>query len=194
MTRNDDCPCRAACGLDSPPRRKAIKIATAGLAAGLGLTGELGLAKPIAGDRLVSDDYEGKPLPLSPSDVKPGKPLLAFPYDASKNLVRDDSRLNKLVLMRFPESEMDAATKARAAGGVIALSAICTHQACEVKTWLSKEKALVCFCHSSKFLPLSAGEVASGPAARPLPLLPLRLEGEQLVVAGPFSAPPGGAN
>lgn len=194
MTRYDDCPCRAAYRPDSPPRRQVIKIATASLAATLGLTGGLALAKPVAGDRLVSDDYEGKPLPLRPSDIKPGKPMLAFPYDASRNLVRDDSRLNKVVLMRFHESEMDAATKARAAGDVIALSAICTHQACEVKTWLSKEKVLVCFCHSSKFLPLNAGEVTSGPATRSLPLLPLRLEGDQLVVAGPFSAPPGGSN
>lgn len=194
MIRNDDCSCLAACGPDSPRRRKVIKIATAGIAAGLGLTGELAFAKPAVGDRLVADDYEGKPVPLRPSDIKPGKPLLAFPYDSSKGVVRDDSRLNKLVLMRFPESEMDAATKARAAGGVIAMSAICTHQACEVKTWLSKEKALVCFCHASKFLPLNAGEVMSGPAARPLPVLPLRLEADQLVVAGSFSATPGGAN
>ena len=193
MTRHDPCPCHAACGPDSQPRRQVIRIATAGLAAGLGLGGGIALAKPTAGDRLVSDDYEGTPVPLRPSDVKPGKPLLAFPFDPSSKLVRDDSRLNKIVLMRFKESEMDDATKARAAGEVIALSAICTHQACEVKTWLSKENALVCFCHSSKFIPLKAGEVSGGPATRPLPYLPLKLEGDQLVIAGPFSAAPGGS-
>ena len=193
MTRHDPCPCHAASGPDSQPRRQVIRIATAGLAAGFGLGGGIALARPAAGDRLVSDDHDGKPVPLRPSDVKLGKPLLAFPYDASTKLVRDDSRLNKIVLMRFNESEMDAATKARAAGDVIALSAICTHQACEVKTWLSKESALVCFCHASKFMPLKGGEVTGGPATRSLPYLPLKLEGDELVVAGPFSAAPGGS-
>ena len=176
----------------SEPRRRVIRIAAAGLAAPWALAAGLAHAKPMPGDRLVEEDAEGTPTPLRVSDLRLGKPMLAFPFDAAKGEVRSDSRLNKLVLMRFAETEMNAETKGRSAGGVLAFSAICTHQGCDVKTWLSKEKALVCFCHSSKFLLLEGASVASGPAPRALPFLPLSIDGDQLVIAGPFSAPPGG--
>ena len=176
----------------SEPRRRVIRIAAAGLAAPWALAAGLAHAKPMPGDRLVEEDAEGTSTPLRVSDLRLGKPMLAFPFDAAKGEVRSDSRLNKLVLMRFAETEMNAETKGRSAGGVLAFSAICTHQGCDVKTWLSKEKALVCFCHSSKFLLLEGASVASGPAPRALPFLPLSLDGDQLVIAGAFSTPPGG--
>lgn len=147
--------------------------------------------RPQRGDRLVDEDAEGTPVPLRPSDLRPGKPMLAFPFDAAKQIVRNDARANKVVLMRFAEAELDAQTRERAAGGVLAFSALCTHQACDVKTWLAKEKVLVCFCHASKFALLEGGRVASGPATRSLPFLPLVLDGDQLVVAGALSAEPG---
>ena len=185
------CSCHAD-PLVSETRRKVVKIAAAGIAAPWALAAGIAHAKPMPGDRLVEDDAEGTPKPLRVSDLRPGKPLLAFPFDAAKGEVRSDSRLNKIVLMRFAETELDAETKARSAGGVVAFSAICTHQGCDVKTWLPKEQVLVCFCHSTKFLLLEGGRVASGPALRSLPFLPLSLDGDQLVIAGPFSAPAGG--
>lgn len=176
----------------SGTRRKVVKIVGAGIAAPWALAASLAHASPMPGDRLVEDDAEGTPKPLRASDLQPGKPLLAFPFDVAKGEARSESRLNKVVLMRFAETEMSAEIKARSAGGVVAFSAICTHQGCDVKTWLSKEKALVCFCHSSKFMLLEGGSVASGPAPRALPFLPLSLDGDLLVIAGSFSAPPGG--
>lgn len=177
---------------DSETRRKVIKIAAAALTAPLAFAVSVAHARPTPGDRLVAEDAEGPPVPLRVSDLRPGKPLLAFPFDAAKGVVRSDSRLNKVVLMRFTEAEMTAKIKPHAAGGVVAYSAICTHQSCDVKTWLSKEQALVCFCHASKFMLLDGATVSSGPATRALPYLPLSLEGDLLVVAGPFSAAPGG--
>ena len=185
------CPCLAEHPA-SGTRRRIIKITAAGLAAPWALAAGLAHAKPMPGDRLVEEDAEGAPTPLRVSDLRPGKPMLAFPFDAAKGEVRSDSRLNKVVLMRFAENEMNAETKARSAGGVLAFSAICTHQGCDVKTWLPKEQVLVCFCHSTKFLLLEGGSVASGPAPRALPVLPLSLDGDQLVIAGAFSTPPGG--
>ena len=176
----------------SVARRKIIQIAAAGLAAPALLAAGLAAAAPMPGDRLVEDDADGPPTALRPADIRPGKPMLAYPLDAGRRAPRDESRLNKLVLVRFAEADLDAETLARSAGGVLAFSAICTHQGCDVKTWLAKEKALVCFCHSSKFLPLSGGQVVSGPAPRALASLPLALDGDQLVIAGPFSAAPGG--
>jgi Rieske Fe-S protein len=45
----------------------------------------------------------------------------------------------------------------------------------------------VCPCHYSTFDVLRAGERIFGPAVRPLPQLPLRIEGDVLVAAGPLS-------
>lgn len=184
----------------NPARRRIFGIAVAGLAAGLALNGRAARAndgadatRVVIGDRLVEEDAEGEVVPLKLSDVAVGRPLLAFPYDAAAKHARTDSRLNKVLLLRLPESEMDEETKALSAGGVLGFSAVCTHQGCDLKTWIKSEKVLACFCHSSKFDPLARGKVAGGPAPRPLPVLPLRLEGDVIVVAGAFSAEPGGA-
>ena len=186
------CPCHAGLPADQT-RRRIIKITAAGVAAPWALAAGHAHAAPMPGDRLVEEDAEGTPTPLRAADLRPGKPLIALPFDTAKGEVRSDSRLNKIVLMRFADADMNAETRARSAGGVLAFSAICTHQGCEVKTWLAKEQALVCFCHSTKFLLLDGARVASGPAPRALPLLPLSLDGDQLLIAGAFSTPPGGA-
>jgi Rieske Fe-S protein len=169
-----------------------IGIAAVGVVAPLAVMSRPAVAA-VAGDRLVEEDAEGAPAPLRAADLKPGKPMLAFPFDAKAGKRRDETRLNKIVLIRLPEADMTPETRARSAGGVVAYSAICTHQACDVKTWLSKEKALVCFCHSSKFALLDDGKVLAGPASRALPSVPLKLDGEHLVIAGGFSADPGGS-
>jgi ubiquinol-cytochrome c reductase iron-sulfur subunit len=45
----------------------------------------------------------------------------------------------------------------------------------------------VCPCHYSTFNVLDGGERIFGPAVRPLPQLPLRIENGALVAAGPLS-------
>lgn len=179
-------------------RRRIIQIAASGLAAPLALMALMALKaddawpKPADGDRLVDESAEGVPTPLRLSDVPVDKPVLAYPFDESQNMVRDDSHLNKVVLMRFAEGVLDAESRARSAGGVLAFSAICTHQGCDLKTWSTKDQLLVCFCHSTKYRLLEGGTVASGPASRSLPNMPLKLVGDVIVVAGGFSAQPGG--
>jgi rieske iron-sulfur protein len=186
--------CKASANTVNKPRRRIIELAVAGVVApGASMAAGAAAAQgPAVGDRLVEEDAEGAPKMLAPTDLALGKPLLAYPYDAKSKAARDGTRLNKVMLIRFNEADLSPENKARAAGGVMAFSAICTHQACDVKTWLAKEQAAVCFCHSSKFKLLEGGVVSAGPANRALPLLPLKLEGGQLVVAAGFSAPPGG--
>lgn len=186
------------CGGSDPAdaeRRRVIRIGAAtGAAVALGPLGVTpASARPAAGDMLVADDVEKDPVGIKAADVQPGKPMLAFPFDPASKKIRNDSKLNKVVLVRMAEADFDADTKGRAAGGVLAFSVVCTHQACDAKTWNAADKALVCFCHASKFLVLEGGRVASGPAPRALPMLPLKLQGDQLVVAAPFVTPPGSA-
>jgi ubiquinol-cytochrome c reductase iron-sulfur subunit len=51
---------------------------------------------------------------------------------------------------------------------------------------------LLCPCHQSTFAVYEAAEPVFGPAATPLPQLPLAIDGQGFVVAdGDFSSPPG---
>jgi len=193
MTTSETPHATCGCSHTSPAdaqRRRVIRIAALGLAAPLGLATWPAQAS-VVGARLVEEDAEGKPMPLRPSDLRVGKPVVVFPFDAKTEAMRDETRLNKIVLIRLPEADMTPETRALSAGGVLAYSAICTHQGCDVKTWMDKEKALVCYCHSSKFALLDRGNVISGPASRPLPAIPLTLDGDHLVIAGAFTATPG---
>lgn len=185
-------PC-GCCAAD-PGRRMALKAAGAALAAGAGVP-PLQAAEegPRKGDWLVQVDDEAKK-PLTGADVKAGeKPLIAYPFDPASKTLRDGTRLNRIVLVRVDPATMDAATAPRAAEGVLAYSAFCTHQGCDVSSWVAAEKVLLCFCHFSKFAPHEEAAVTGGPAPRPLPALPLKLDGGKLVVADGFTAPPGKA-
>jgi ubiquinol-cytochrome c reductase iron-sulfur subunit len=86
-----------------------------------------------------------------------------------------------------------------APGGILAYSKICTHAGCAVSEYraplfepTSDRPALVCPCHYSTFDPATGGTVLVGPAGRPLPQLPLELDGDgNLRAAGPLSDGPG---
>ncbi len=145
---------------------------------------------PTKGDLLVPAKGDAT-APLKASDIKVGsKPVLVYPYDLKEKKAKDDSRLNKLLLVRLDPSEMTAEIKARAANGVVAYSAVCTHQGCDVTEFVSAEKVLMCFCHFSKFSPVD-GTVTKGPASKPLVYVPLVETDGLLTVAGGFSNKPG---
>ena len=84
---------------------------------------------------------------------------VAYAFDPSTKTLRDSSRLNRIVLVKLDSSAMDDATRPLAADGVLAYSAFCTHQGCDVSSWLPKKQAFFCFCHFSKFAPLQGGVV-----------------------------------
>jgi Rieske Fe-S protein len=186
-----------ACAPCCMQRRDAMKAAIAvTVMLGSGLRGaqasEPAELPPQPGDRLVRMDDEGTPQPLKAADIPlASKPVRALPFAATDALVRDGSRLGRVILMRFDPASLDDETRARSADGVLAYSAVCTHQGCEVSEWDANGGAMFCFCHFSKFDPLKAGAVTAGPAGRALPWLPLKSENGELVVAGAFSSVPG---
>jgi Rieske Fe-S protein len=142
--------------------------------------------RPREGDFLVATDTD-KPTPLVPGDLEVGaKQTMVWPMDAATGVVRNGSRLNKVLLLRLDPAGFDPPTGERAADGVVAYSAVCTHAGCDVITWHADRRLLECPCHNSVYDPMAAGKVVSGPAPRPLPALPLRIANERLVVAKPF--------
>ena len=118
---------------------------------------------------------------------------MAWPKDPASGTVRDGSRLNQVLLLRFDPESLDAETLARAAGGVLAYSATCTHAQCPVTEWRQEAGILHCPCHGSEFDPRAGGRVVGGPAQRRLPPLPLRLSPDgALEVAQSFVGKVGG--
>ncbi len=149
------------------------------------------LAQP--GDLLVAFDNGAAGAILNPADVKRDvAPLLAWPFDPTKKVARDGSRMNLILVMRFDPASLSAVERPRAADGIVAYTAICAHQACWVTDWLTSKQVLQCPCHQSEYDPRRGGKVVGGPAPRALPALPLRLVAGRLEVAAPFTDRVGG--
>lgn len=64
-------------------------------------------------------------------------------------------------------------------------SAVCTHEGCVLETIV--KTTAQCACHGSQF-DATTGKVIQGPATKPLPAVPVRVEAGKLV-AGPAAAP-----
>ena len=78
--------------------------------------------------------------------------------------------------------------------GFIAYSKVCTHAGCPVGLYLADTQTLLCPCHQSEFDVADRAKPLSGPAARPLPQLPLQITADgELVARGDFSEPTGPA-
>lgn len=136
------------------------------------------------GRRLVDD--EGKP--YKAEDIEQETFYTAFAEGASdRNLgtslvvVRVDP-----AALRLPPERVGWAPE-----GILAFSKVCPHAACAVALYrkptygpTQPAPALVCPCHYSTFDPSAGGEVLFGPAARPLPQLPLTVDAAREVRAG----------
>jgi rieske iron-sulfur protein len=178
--------------MSCPPRRTILK-------AGIGL-GIIGLAdvtqaqetsarmRPKEGDLLVKVDDQ-KAIPLSPDDIPmAADQTVAWAMDPIDRTIRSGERLSRILLARFSAEQLSGETRARAAEGVVAYTAICTHAGCEVTDWIMDKEFLFCPCHDSTFDPKDNGKVVDGPAPRMLPALPLKIVDQKLVVAVSFTA------
>lgn len=77
-------------------------------------------------------------------------------------------------------------------GGIVAYSKLCTHVGCPVGLYQADEALLLCPCHQSTFDVLRGAEPIFGPAARPLPQLPLDVDDDGFLIAtGDFESPVG---
>jgi ubiquinol-cytochrome c reductase iron-sulfur subunit len=76
--------------------------------------------------------------------------------------------------------------------GFLAYSKICTHAGCPVGLYQAETHQLLCPCHQSGFDVLNEAAPVFGPAARPLPQLPLEIGGDGFLRAsGDFEEPVG---
>jgi rieske iron-sulfur protein len=181
-----------------PDRERRSLLVTA-LATGVCLAAKSAVAedqtgsdeRPQKGDVLVVSEGEHEGEVIKPGDLKlGGPPLRAWPKDPKTSVVRSGSRLNEILVMKLETGELDDATRARAADGIIAYSAICSHAACPVSEWVKAEQGdksvLKCPCHNSEYDPRQGAQVVFGPAPRRLAALPLAIADNALIVAAAF--------
>jgi ubiquinol-cytochrome c reductase iron-sulfur subunit len=130
-----------------------------------------------AGRRLATD---GGP-PVVASTVPVDAVLTVFPDGDSA-----DPNAATLLIRIGPDASEASGTE------FVAFSKICTHAGCPVGLYRSNEHVLICPCHQSEFDVLDGARPINGPAARPLPALPFRLEADGTFTAlGDFPEPVG---
>ena len=187
-------------GVDGVTRRRLLKAAGGAAGVGIGAAALAPLASlgPAVGDRLGASPWkegvrlvEENGMPVKAADLEVGSFLTAFAQGADKEQLATSLAV---VRVKPDELELPADRADWAPEGILAFSKICTHAQCAISLFRypafaerSPGPALVCPCHYSTFNVLDGGERIFGPAVRPLPQLPLRVEDGELVAAGPLS-------
>jgi ubiquinol-cytochrome c reductase iron-sulfur subunit len=151
--------------------------------------GELARTSWRPGSRLVTADGT----PVHQDDIALDGALTVFPE------THTDAADSQVMLVRVPHRLLSTAT---IAGGVVdgrvAYSKVCTHAGCPVGQFRVDHRSpdtsyeLLCPCHQSLFDVLEGCRVLAGPAATPLPQLPLATDDAGFLIAtGDFPSPIG---
>ncbi|MGH2456482.1 MAG: ubiquinol-cytochrome c reductase iron-sulfur subunit [Candidatus Limnocylindria bacterium] len=136
------------------------------------------------GARLVGEDGS----PIRPADLTRDGVRTVFPEGA---VGRPDSQ-TMLIRLRPSDLQLPAGREGWAPEGCVGYSKLCTHAGCPVGLYRAQDQVLICPCHQSTFDVLRGAVPVFGPAARPLPQLPLAVDGDgYLVATAGFSAPVG---
>ena len=170
-------------------RRSIFKM---GLATGIAVPmSALGQApnrlRPQPGDQLVFEEGANQDELVRPEllDLEQ-RPLSALARDPETQVLRDGSRLNRVMITRIDPQKLTARYQGNAAEGVIAYSAVCTHTGCDVINWDAGQLRMACPCHESQFDIYDGANVVGGPAPRPLAMLPLDVVDDVVIVAAGF--------
>ncbi len=176
-------------------RHKIVRRSLLGAAGALGLLAAMplgGLIKnPGRGDELMHTSW-GKGIrllrndgtPIRPSDMQPGSLETVFPAVPGGN--RESDAATMLIRLRREQ----VANIHPAAGQedfgfeeYLAFSKICTHAGCPVSLYEQETGRILCPCHQSQFDVTNGATPIFGPAARPLPQLPIDVDDEGFFVA-----------
>jgi ubiquinol-cytochrome c reductase iron-sulfur subunit len=183
--------------------RKRLLLAAGGVAGGgvaagaLAATTQIGpwigsvsIPSPFK-DGVALVDVHGHP--ITADQLAVGSYLTAFAKGADTELLG-----SSVVVVRMAERDlrMPPARRGWTPRGIVAYSKICTHAGCAVAMARyplfppdAPQPALVCPCHYSTFDIADGGTVLFGPAGRPLPQLPLRVNSDGVLeAAGVLSA------
>lgn len=188
-------------------RRKFINTAFGASAAvgGLALVSTLGGANPVfrltrdkmppvKGDLLIHAEGDKSGQPVAVADLS-DKVTRAWPQGKDKDgnpLVRKGDPNNILTIFKFPKGQIVPPTNMAATidGEIVAYSDICTHAGCSVADDSLTPGQMKCPCHSGQYDPKQGCKVTGGPPPRALAQLPIKLEGDKIVVGDFFLSNP----
>ncbi|MDR7301434.1 cytochrome bc1 complex Rieske iron-sulfur subunit [Haloactinomyces albus] len=138
---------------------------------------------------------------VRPEDMQPGAMMTVFPFRESdrgeKELLLAAERASDAPVMLIRLRPGTEVTKRPGQedfnyGDYYAFSKICTHLGCPASQYDSQNHITLCPCHQSEFLITASAKPIFGPAARPLPQLPITVNEEGYFVArGGFIEPVG---
>ncbi|WP_135257144.1 QcrA and Rieske domain-containing protein [Thermus caldilimi] len=138
-------------------------------------------------DILVYAQGGGEPKPIRPEELKPGDPfVLAYPMDPKTKVVKSGDAKNTVLVVRYPPQDLAPEVAQHGVEGIVAYSAVCTHLGCIISQWVASKGAGLCPCHGGEYDFAHGAKVIAGPPPRPVPQLPLKVEGGVLVAAGEF--------
>jgi len=136
------------------------------------------------GQRLMTLDGR----PVNVNALEPGSTTIVFPEDS----IEDEKAQTVVIRVNEQFLQLPKERANWAPMGYVAYSRVCTHAGCNVGLFEKTTNLLMCPCHQSTFDVLKAAQPTSGPAARPLPQLPLYADADgNLCAGGGFSEPPG---
>jgi len=136
-----------------------------------------------AGKRLVTDPV-GEP--ILAADVPIGGVIHVLPegIEDMEHVLDEKAKATAIVIRLEPdELKEDPARADWSYNGIVAYSKVCTHVGCPVGLYEQQTHHLLCPCHQSTFDVTEGCKVIFGPAARPLPQLPLDVDGEGYLVS-----------
>ncbi len=137
------------------------------------------------GDLQIGDLVNAEPMGIfqSPED---GEPLEGTVLQIAK------SKGAVVVVRMEPDDIVSEQTANWSIDGIVCYSKICTHVGCPISLYERTTHHLLCPCHQSTFDLADGAKVVFGPAARPLPQLPLAVDSEGYLVAqSDFTEPVG---
>jgi ubiquinol-cytochrome c reductase iron-sulfur subunit len=182
-----------------PLLRRTLLLATAPLAiAPVVLLRDLG---PLPGTSLRETVWSpgrrllvyGTNQPLTPAEFnEPGSMITIVPEGYTEDV--DALAKAAVILIKFAPGELDnfptrmdgntvLGTPNWNVDNIVAYSKICTHVGCPVSLYEATTHHILCPCHQSTFNAAAGAAVIFGPAARPLPQLPLTTDAEGYLVA-----------
>ncbi|MFJ7287195.1 cytochrome bc1 complex Rieske iron-sulfur subunit [Curtobacterium sp. AB451] len=135
------------------------------------------------GTRLTKDPTG---LPIKASDVTIGSVFHVIPDGMlDKEDMLEEKAKASVLLMRLDPKDLNPSKGHENWGydGIVAYSKICTHVGCPVALYEQQTHHLLCPCHQSTFDVSNNCEVIFGPAARPLPQLPIAIDDDGYLVA-----------
>ena len=142
---------------------------------------------PQVGDVFVFTDGPKKGNVATVADVVvDANPLTVMAKDP-KGAVRDGETFTAL-LYRVAKDKVPADMATDTVDGVMAFSAVCTHQGCMLSNIHQKSEAVnafgfICPCHDAIFDPLQSGKNTGGATCATLAYFPIKSDGGKIVVS-----------